>query len=95
MSQAVSRQCGQAIALTSANQSGAPSTLAVEEFENLWDKCEAVFDGGRIASSRSGSTIVNLSVPGEFSIKRVGEECEVIQVRWGEKVESVLTVASD
>jgi|TARA_B110000977_G_scaffold192513_1_gene266129 tRNA threonylcarbamoyl adenosine modification protein (Sua5/YciO/YrdC/YwlC family) len=76
----VSRGFGKAIALTSANQSGTPSTLSVEEFENLWDKCEVVFDGGRIGldASRSGSTIVNLSVPGEFSIARPGTTCDTI-----------------
>jgi 2',5'-phosphodiesterase len=76
---AVSRQFGHAIALTSANQSGQPSTLAVEEFEHLWEECENVFDGGRIQATRSGSTIVDLSVPGEFSIARAGEKCDVIQ----------------
>tara|TARA_B110000977_G_scaffold64920_2_gene88428 strand:- start:38930 stop:39610 length:681 start_codon:yes stop_codon:yes gene_type:complete len=76
---AVSNAFGHAIALTSANQSGQPSTLAVEEFEHLWDKCEKVFDGGRIDASRSGSTIVNLSIPGEFSIARAGDTCDAIQ----------------
>ena len=33
---AVSRQYGHAIALTSANQSGALSTLAVQEFSVIW-----------------------------------------------------------
>lgn len=36
--QAVSRQYGHAIALTSANESGALSTLAVQEFSNLWNE---------------------------------------------------------
>lgn len=75
----VSRHYGHAIALTSANESGAPSTLAVDEFSGLWDKCAAVFDGGKITASGLGSTIVNLSVPGEFSIKRRGDECDAIQ----------------
>jgi 2',5'-phosphodiesterase len=51
----------------------------VEEFEHLWSECACVFDGGRIAATRSGSTIVDLSVPGEFSVKRAGEACEAIQ----------------
>eukprot|EP00740_Mantoniella_antarctica_P011048 CAMPEP_0181392324 /NCGR_PEP_ID=MMETSP1106-20121128/26521_1 /TAXON_ID=81844 /ORGANISM="Mantoniella antarctica, Strain SL-175" /LENGTH=250 /DNA_ID=CAMNT_0023513421 /DNA_START=250 /DNA_END=1005 /DNA_ORIENTATION=+ len=76
---AVSREFGQAIALTSANQSGSPSTLDVQEFEGLWDKCGVVFDGGRIVSSRLGSTIVNLSITGEYSIKRRGDECQAIE----------------
>jgi tRNA threonylcarbamoyl adenosine modification protein (Sua5/YciO/YrdC/YwlC family) len=76
---AISRQYGHAIALTSANQSGTPSTLSVHEFSSLWDECALVFDGGSIVSSRLGSTIVNLSVPGEFSIVRRGDACEDIQ----------------
>ena len=36
--QAISRQYGHAIALTSANQSGTPSTLSVHEFSSLWDE---------------------------------------------------------
>jgi tRNA threonylcarbamoyl adenosine modification protein (Sua5/YciO/YrdC/YwlC family) len=76
---AVARAYGHAIALTSANPSGKPSTLAVEEFEHLWSECACVFDGGRIAATRAGSTIVDLSVPGEFSVRRAGEACEAIQ----------------
>lgn len=75
----VARAHGKAVALTSANKSGAPSTLEVGEFEPLWNKCGAVFDGGRIPASRSGSTIVDLSVAGEFGIRRVGETCEDIK----------------
>ena len=41
---AVARAYGHAIALTSANPSGKPSTLAVEEFEHLWSECAGVFD---------------------------------------------------
>jgi hypothetical protein len=44
----------------------------------LWDKCALVFDGGKISSSRLGSTIVNLSIPGEFSIQRKGDECDTV-----------------
>jgi len=35
--QAVARQYGHAIALTSANQSGSASTLDLNEFIELWD----------------------------------------------------------
>jgi len=64
---AVARQYGHALALTSANQSGDPSTLNVDEFLEIWDDCSLIFDGGEIPSSGLGSTIVNLSVPGEMA----------------------------
>ena len=37
-----------AIALTSANTSGKPSCVDVNEFRELHEKCERVFDGGKI-----------------------------------------------
>lgn len=66
------------VALTSANASGASSTLAVDEFEHMWPNLDAVFDGGRIASGRSGSTIVDLTdakadgTPWNFRVVRDG-----------------------
>lgn len=71
------RECGAPIALTSANISDTRSTLAVEEFEDLWPQLDLVIDGGRIVkeeseSSRSGSTVVNLATPGAFTIVRNG-----------------------
>ena len=41
-------QCGYPLALTSANVSNAQSTLAVEEFQDLWPLLDMVVDGGRI-----------------------------------------------
>lgn len=71
----VCRQHGGALALTSANPSGAPSCLSVSEFRHLWPRCAAVFDGGTIEGSRQGSTIVDLSRQGQFAIKRRGTGC--------------------
>lgn len=76
---ALARKYGHALALTSANESGSSSTLAVHEFEDIWIECAAVLDGGQIYSERSGSTIVDLSTPGEFSISRRGEKCGELQ----------------
>jgi len=73
---AVARQYGHAIALTSANQSGSASTLDLNEFIELWDDCAFIFDGGRISSGRQGSTIVDLSLPGKFSVQRRGDVYE-------------------
>lgn len=39
------RGVGGALALTSANPSGAPSALEVTDFQQLWPSCSAVFDG--------------------------------------------------
>lgn len=63
------------LALTSANASGEPSTVAVEEFKYLWDRLACVFDGGRLQSTpeqRLGSTVVDLSVAGSYRIIRPG-----------------------
>ena len=71
-----------AVALTSANTSGKPSCVDVSEFRELHEKCERVFDGGKIieddrstdsALLRAGSTIVDLSRGnGTFQVVRDG-----------------------
>ena len=61
--------------MTSANTSNKPSTLDPREFQELWNKLGAVFDGGKLEDSpqsRNGSTIVDLSVFGYYSIIRTG-----------------------
>lgn len=73
---AVCRQHRSAIALTSANVSGHPSCISTEEFEPLWPDCDVVFDGGIIPGNRDGSTIVDLTVPGQFKIVREGAGLE-------------------
>jgi tRNA threonylcarbamoyl adenosine modification protein (Sua5/YciO/YrdC/YwlC family) len=61
------------IALTSANISNQQSTLCIEEFESLWSKLDLVIDGGKIErTSREGSTVVQLSKEGYYSIVRRG-----------------------
>ena len=61
------------IALTSANQSGSVSTLAVEEFSSLHHKLHSVYDAGRLeGDSRLGSTVVDLSMEGKYKIIRLG-----------------------
>lgn len=67
--------CGEPLALTSANVSGAQSTLCVEEFSDIWEKVDAVFNGGPIPdgpSARFGSTVVDLSLQGTYRIIRPG-----------------------
>lgn len=70
------------IALTSANRSGASSTLSVQEFSDLWTELSAVFDGGLLGDAandmqqRSGSTVIDLSEPGYYRIIRDGSAKE-------------------
>ncbi|RWW16577.1 hypothetical protein BHE74_00002694, partial [Ensete ventricosum] len=69
---AVARGSGSALALTSANLSGQPSSVSIKDFENLWQHCAYVYDGGVIPSGRAGSTVVDLIKPGLFKILRPG-----------------------
>ncbi|CAG9791228.1 unnamed protein product [Diatraea saccharalis] len=69
------------VALTSANFSNEPSTLSVNEFQHLYGQLAAVFDGGILSQSeddRMGSTVVDLSRIGYFSIIRKGISFEKI-----------------
>ena len=61
-----------AIALTSANISGADSPRRLEDFPSLWPQCGVLYDGGEIAASPLGSTIVNLSEPNSYTFIRPG-----------------------
>jgi tRNA threonylcarbamoyl adenosine modification protein (Sua5/YciO/YrdC/YwlC family) len=69
------------IVLTSANRSGAPSTVAPAEFQDLWDALDGVFDAGRIASTGQGSTIVDLQRcdDGTYAILRDGSALEATE----------------
>lgn len=77
---ALARSLGEPLALTSANLAGAASTVAVDEFADLWPACAAVVDGGTIRSNgRTGSTIVDLTVPGAFRVVREGSTVREIR----------------
>ena len=70
------------LALTSANVSGAESSLCIEDFRSLWSSLDAVVDGGvvgsthvnkKISFSKEGSTIVKLMPDGlSFKVIRAG-----------------------
>ena len=66
------RSFGGAVALTSANVSGGSSSLEIEDFRELWPRCGAIYDGGKIDASPAGSTIIDLSEQGFFRILRPG-----------------------
>ncbi|PON41404.1 Carbamoyltransferase [Parasponia andersonii] len=68
----VSRGLGNALALTSANLSGQPSSVSIKDFENLWEHCAYVYDGGELPSGRAGSTVVDLTRIGKYKILRPG-----------------------
>lgn len=73
--QQLAAYCSEPLALTSANISGAQSTLAVEEFSNIWNQLSVIYNGGPIPDNRTarlGSTVVDLSVPGFYRIVRPG-----------------------
>jgi tRNA A37 threonylcarbamoyladenosine synthetase subunit TsaC/SUA5/YrdC len=61
-----------ALAFTSANLSGQPSSVSIKDFEALWPHCSYVFYGGILPSGRAGSTIVDLITPGVYKILRDG-----------------------
>lgn len=68
----IARGSGSALALTSANLSGKPSSVDIKDFENLWEHCAYVYDGGVLPSGRAGSTVVDLTSIGKFKILRPG-----------------------
>uniref|UniRef100_A0ACD6AEQ0 Uncharacterized protein n=3 Tax=Avena sativa TaxID=4498 RepID=A0ACD6AEQ0_AVESA len=72
----IARGAGIALALTSANLSGRPSSVSVKDFGDLWPHCSYVFDGGVLPSGRAGSTIVDLITPGVYRILRDGRSRE-------------------
>lgn len=68
----IARGLESALALTSANLSGQPSSVSIKDFENLWEHCAYVYDGGVLPSGRAGSTVVDLTRLGNFKILRPG-----------------------
>uniref|UniRef100_A0A674J2A7 Threonylcarbamoyl-AMP synthase n=2 Tax=Terrapene triunguis TaxID=2587831 RepID=A0A674J2A7_9SAUR len=73
----VAQACSGPLALTSANISTRASTLTVSEFQDLWPQLSLVIDGGAIGDIQSpecrlGSTVVDLSVSGKYTIIRPG-----------------------
>lgn len=72
----LSLACNEPLALTSANVSTVgQSSLRIEEFKDIWSNLDLILDGGVIGLTedcRKGSTVVNLSVSGKFSIIREG-----------------------
>ncbi|GFP81250.1 yrdc domain-containing protein mitochondrial [Phtheirospermum japonicum] len=72
----IARGSESALALTSANLSGQPSSVDVKDFENLWDHCAYIYNGGVLPSGRAGSTVVDLTKLGQYKILRPGSAKE-------------------
>ncbi|KAM1099930.1 hypothetical protein ACFX15_006232 [Malus domestica] len=68
----IARGLGSALALTSANLSGQPSSVSIKDFENLWEHCAYVYNGGVLPSGRAGSTVVDLTRIDKYKILRPG-----------------------
>ncbi|OXB66420.1 hypothetical protein ASZ78_011954 [Callipepla squamata] len=88
----LARACPGPLALTSANVSSQASTLTVSEFRDLWPQLSLVVDGGPIGDVQSpecrlGSTVVDLSVSGRFTIIRPGcaltSTVEILRQKYG------------
>ncbi|XP_012260482.2 threonylcarbamoyl-AMP synthase [Athalia rosae] len=81
----IAKKLKEPLALTSANESNKPSTLDPTEFSSLWPQLGAVFYSEQKVTdhelARAGSTVVDLSHPGKYSIIRTGSaELETIQI---------------
>jgi hypothetical protein len=62
-----------AIAVTAAEPLLTPLTHHPSPLpQELWHRCAAVFDGGELNAGRSGSTVIDLTLLGRFSITRQG-----------------------
>ncbi|KAI3915412.1 hypothetical protein MKW98_022370 [Papaver atlanticum] len=68
----IARGSGSALALSSANLRGQPSSVCIKDFENLREQCEFVYDGGLLPSGRAGSTVVELTRLGNYKTIRPG-----------------------
>lgn len=77
---AIARGSGTALALTSANLTGQPSSVSTKDFEDLWEYCACVFDGGLLPCGRAGSTVVDLTEPRTYKILRPGSAWEETKV---------------
>ncbi|KAJ0623637.1 putative YrdC-like domain, DHBP synthase RibB-like alpha/beta domain superfamily [Helianthus annuus] len=72
----IARGSGSALALTSANLSGQPSSVDIKDFKRLWEHCTFVYDGGILPAGRAGSTVVDLTMLGKYKILRPGSAKE-------------------
>ncbi|KAM6371040.1 threonylcarbamoyl-AMP synthase [Pluvialis apricaria] len=88
----LARACSGPLALTSANISCQASTLTVSEFQDLWPQLSLIIDGGPTGDIQSpecrlGSTVVDLSVSGKFTIIRPGcaltSTVEILRQKYG------------
>lgn len=60
------------IALTSANLSGHPSPLSINDFYEIHENIDYIYDIGTLPGNNKGSTIIDLTKPGYYKIIRDG-----------------------
>jgi tRNA threonylcarbamoyl adenosine modification protein (Sua5/YciO/YrdC/YwlC family) len=74
------------LALTSANKSGEKSPLVIEDFKEIWDELDCIFDNGVVkdnvieqshisATNRAGSTVIDLTDQEMKYYKIIREGC--------------------
>jgi len=79
----ISETLGCPLALTSANRSGEVSPTTIDDFKEIWDDLDAVFDLGNIKTNitpqsplairmRAGSTVLDLTEERSYKILREG-----------------------
>nr|XP_009766957.1 PREDICTED: yrdC domain-containing protein, mitochondrial-like [Nicotiana sylvestris] len=73
---AVARGSRSSLEITSANLSGQPSSINIKDFENLWDHCAYIYDGGILPAGRAGSIVVDLTKLGKYKILSPGSAKE-------------------
>lgn len=73
-SRAISDMLDCPLALTSANKSGQPSPLRVEDFQDIWEDLDAIFDAGPMTPNRlrNGSTVIDMTEEKAYKILREG-----------------------
>lgn len=92
---ALANRLREPIALTSANTSGAESSLCVDDFVKLWPQLDAVVDGGVVGEhinkdlqyARAGSTVFTILPDGRsFRVNRAGcayeQTVKKLQEKW-------------
>ncbi|PIA62539.1 hypothetical protein AQUCO_00200508v1 [Aquilegia coerulea] len=93
----IARGSRSALALTSANLSGQSSSVCIRDFEDLWEHCAYVYDGGLLPSGRAGSTVVDLTAEGKYQILRPGsalkETTDILHRYSLEEIKSMLEKA--
>lgn len=84
------------LALTSANLSGQKSPLLIDDFQEIWNEIDLIVDSGEIKqTSRTGSTIVDLTSENDFKIVREGVASDQFVKTWKSYWKNINSVSND